>query len=327
MKVHLISAYDTHPMLDRMRELAAMDSTGRHELCDSPAEADIIVFVENAHFDDYLYKRLRNHPLVARYRPKVYMYNEVDRPYCVLPGLYCCMPRRFFRHDRQVAFPYLFTPNRFVPEIHKLDVERRWLFSFVGAMSHRSRRRIIALGDGDRGLQDTSEFNVWSSDDTERRAQGQNFAEIMAESRFVLCPRGLGTSSFRLFESMEAARAPVIISDHWVPTPQVDWSFAVRVRENEVSRIPEILRSIADEAEDRGRAAREAWQAVYAPEKLFDTAIESLGLLHDARQGALQSGGRREWLHSVLIGSELKTLNAARRMRDVWLQATAPVGA
>ena len=168
---------------------------------------------------------------------------------------------------------------------------------------------------------------MWDSDDAERRVQGQNFAEVMAESHYVLCPRGLGTSSFRLFEAMEAARAPVIISDHWVPPPQVDWSFAVYVRENEIARIPDKLRAIADESVDRGRAARDAWQAVYAPERLFDTAMESLALLHDAHQGALQSGGRREWLHSMLIGGEIKTLKAARRMRDAWQQATAPVSA
>jgi len=54
MKIYLTSAYSEHPTLDVVKRLTTLDSVQAHEVCDSPEEADLILFVENAHFDDYL---------------------------------------------------------------------------------------------------------------------------------------------------------------------------------------------------------------------------------------------------------------------------------
>ena len=42
-------------------------------------------------------------------------------------------------------------------------------------------------------------------------------ADFIRRTRFVLCPRGQGVSSIRLFEVMKSGRVPVIISDAFVP--------------------------------------------------------------------------------------------------------------
>ena len=96
MKIYLTSAYDDHPNLDELRLIASKDSIARHRVCNSPEEAEAILFVENAQFDDYLYRRLSRHTLLKRFPDKVFIYNEVDKPWCVIPGLYCSMPKRFF---------------------------------------------------------------------------------------------------------------------------------------------------------------------------------------------------------------------------------------
>ncbi len=278
MKLYLTSAYDSHDLLDRLLELAARDVEGRHQLCGSPSEADAILFVENTHYDDYAFCDVITHPLVSRYPEKVFMYNEADKPWCVLPGLYCSMSSRFIQFNRQVGFPYIKTPNPYISDVRNWDTEKKWLFSFVGSASHNCRKQVIALADNSKGIKDTSDFNVWDSSDPERQMQGMNFAQTMAESRFMLCPRGIGTSSYRLFETMEAERAPVVISDHWVPPPHVDWDFVVRVKQRDIKKIPELLRSIADEADERGKAARLAWSQAYGPDVLFDTAAESVAV-------------------------------------------------
>ena len=118
MKLHLTSAYQSHDLLDRLLELAERDTEGRHELCSSPSEADAILFVENTHYDDYAFRNVSKHPLVARFPSKVFMYNEADKPWCVLPGLYCSMSSRFFKFKRQVGFPYIKTPNQFIWDVH-----------------------------------------------------------------------------------------------------------------------------------------------------------------------------------------------------------------
>jgi len=319
MKILATSAYDTHEMLDALRAMASIDQIGNHTLCESAEEADVILFVENTHFNDYLYKQLRQHPLIQQFPEKTFMYNESDKPWSALPGLYCSMPRRFFQSDKQIAFPYLATPNEFIKDVHTWDVEKRWLFSFVGSASHRCRKQVMALTAESEGVQDTSEFNVWDCTVHTKAAQGINFAQTMAESHFMLCPRGIGTSSYRLFETLEAGRAPVIIANQWVPTPHINWDFAVRVDERDIKSIPALLRSISDEAEDRGNAARAAWELAYAPSVMFNTVGESLAsLLHERRHTATHHPLRK--FRKLAITVDLATTNFARSVRRHWQQ-------
>jgi len=185
MKLHLTSAYEKHDLLDKLVELSALDRIGQHELCSSASDADAILFVESTHFDDYFFRTLLQHPLVSRYPEKVFMYNEADKPWCVLPGLYCCMSSRFFQDNRQVAFPYIETPNAYISDVRNWDVEKKWLFSFVGSTSHRCRKLVIELANDSKGIKDTSDFNVWDSSLSERAMQGMDFAQTMAESTGV----------------------------------------------------------------------------------------------------------------------------------------------
>ena len=319
MKILATSAYKTHDLLDAFIEMAANDKFDKHSLCTSAEEADIIVFVENTHFDDYLYSKVRQHPLVQQYREKTFMYNETDKPWSALPGLYCSMPRRFFQHSKQVASPYLCTPNEFIKDVHTWNVEKRWLFSFVGSTSHRCRHDVVALTDDGSGVQDTSDFNVWDCTIDTKAAQGKNFAQTMAESKFMLCPRGIGTSSYRLFETLEAGVAPVIIANQWVPTPHINWDFAVRVDERDIKSIPGLLRSISDEAADRGQAARAAWESAYAPDVMFDTVAESLEWLLEERRYMEANHPIRKF-RKVAISADLAITNAARSLRKQWEQ-------
>lgn len=320
MKILATSAYRTHELLDGFIEMAALDQFDKHSLCTSPEEADVIVFIENTHFDDYLYSKVRNHPFVKQYPEKTFMYNEADKPWSALPGLYCSMPRRFFQHSKQVAFPYLCTPNEFIKDVHTWDVEKRWLFSFVGSTSSRPRYDVVALmNQGSNGVQDTSDFNVHDCTTDTKAAQGKNFAQTMAESHFMLCPKGIGTSSYRLFESLEAGVAPVIIANQWVPTPHINWDFAVRVDERDIESIPSLLRSIEDEAADRGAAARAAWESAYAPDVMFDTVAESLEWLLEERR-YMEANHPIRKLRKVAISADLALTNAARGLRKQWQQ-------
>jgi len=319
MKILATSAYETHEMLDALLSMAAIDKLGNHTLCGSAEEADLILFVENTHFDDYLYKKVRQHPLTQQYPEKTFMYNESDKPWSALPGLYCSMPRRFFQNNKQVPFPYLSTPNDFIKDVHTWDLEKRWLFSFVGSVSHRCRKDVIELTNSSEGVQDTSEFNVWDCTADTKAAQGINFAQTMAQSQFMLCPRGIGTSSFRLFETLEAGCAPVIIANQWVPTPHINWDFAVRVDERDIKSIPALLRSISDESADRGKAARAAWESAYAPDVMFDTVGESLGwLLEERRHMEAHHPWRK--VRKVTITADLAVTNFVRSVRRHWQQ-------
>lgn len=311
MKIFLTSAYEEHQWLDHLIQLAGQDRVGRHQLADSPEQADAVLFVENAQFYDYTYRKVKRHPLTRRFSNKVFIYNEVDKPFGGMPGLYCSMPISRIKAAQQMAFPYLSLPNAYVKDIHQWTGKQDWPFAFVGSISHRLRKRVMALQSFSEGVKDTSEFNVWNASREERASQGRVFAEAMARSRFILCPRGIGTSSFRQFEAMQAARAPVIISDQWVAPPQVDWDFAISIRESDVEAIPEILAQYSHEAVDRGRAAREAWEKVYAPDVMFDTCAEAIEELLKTRPA--NSSANANLAHLLPINRWLTEVEVAAR--------------
>ncbi|MGQ7846946.1 exostosin domain-containing protein [Granulosicoccus sp. 3-233] len=313
MKLHLTSAYDTHTGLDALTGVALLDRVGEHELCADPAEADAILFVENTHFDDLLFRQLLQHVLVADYPDKVYMYNEMDRPWDVLPGLYCCLTRRHHDPTRHRPFAYLYSPNPYVSNIYSSDRETRYLFSFMGSMSHGCRRTIMQLQHRDALLRDTSDFNVWDSEPAEMQVRGREYASTLAASRFVLCPRGIGTSSIRLYETLEAGRVPVIISDQWAPPPETDWSFAIQVEERRIRSIPGLLSAMEGEADNRGQEARQAWLDNYAPDTLFNTVGNSLASLIDSGHGSRHRRPGTQ-LNKWLAGGELLKRTAAQRL-------------
>jgi hypothetical protein len=100
-------------------------------------------------------------------------------------------------------------------------------------------------------------------------------AEAILDSQFVLCPAGCGPSSYRLFESMEMGRVPVILSDDWVPPPGPRWDeFSVRVPERFVGEISSILSMFSDRHEVMGRQARLAWEQWFAKPVCFHRLIE-----------------------------------------------------
>jgi hypothetical protein len=101
------------------------------------------------------------------------------------------------------------------------------------------------------------------------------YIEIMASSRFVLCPRGFGTSSWRLFEALKMGRAPAIISDQWVSPEGPAWNeFSVRIGEREIESIPKRLEELEPRAEEMGRKARDQWEQWFSMEVCFHRIVE-----------------------------------------------------
>jgi hypothetical protein len=285
-RVLLTTAYEPGRALETLKRAAALDRIGRHTLIDDPLAADMILFVENAQYvDDPYYKRLRRHPIVREFREKTFMYNETDRPWCVLPGLYCSMPRRSFDKSRQRAFCYAYSVNPLIAEYASVE-QRDLLFSFLGAPTHKVRRRLYELGNPDAVIENTSHFSLWRALPTgEEERHNRHYASVLARSKFVLCPRGVGTSTYRLFEAMEAGRAPVLLADQWVEPEGPDWSsFLLRVPEASVADLPEILRRHEREAFERGERARRAWNDWFAPDVRFHTAVEACASILTSRR-------------------------------------------
>jgi hypothetical protein len=74
---------------------------------------------------------------------------------------------------------------------------------------------------------------------------GPGWRELMGRSTFSLSPRGLGRTSFRLYEALSVGSIPVYIWDdvEWLPyRDELDWSeFAISINVTEIGRLPQLL--------------------------------------------------------------------------------------
>ena len=120
--------------------------------------------------------------------------------------------------------------------------------------------------------------NAWSKWDLAEMTKISNtYSKLIQESKFVLCPRGNGTSSIRLFEAMKLGRAPVVISDNWVPPSGPDWnSFSITIPENEIGQIPRLLEEIEDKSVEMGRRAEIEWNNWFSNQGSINSILQFL---------------------------------------------------
>ncbi len=294
---------------DHFRGLAARDRLRKHSLVDDPELADVLLFVDlHQHPLDWNLTGLQGHPLAVKYPRKVMVYDERDQPHCVFPGAFACMPAQEFDAKRQLKNE-LMRPS---------EEELEFLFSFLGANTHPVRVELLKLKHPRALVEDTSKINFFDNSDESkseehqrvRRDQKERFGKVVARSKFVLCPRGWGTSSFRLYETLAAGRVPVVISDDWMPSPADDWNAcSVRVAQNDVASIPALLEEREVDWPGMARAARTMFKNWLAPDVLFSRLADECEWL--LRNGEL---GRKP-LHLQLRDGAFRR-NAARGFKN-----------
>lgn len=261
-----------------IRHSAEIDAFQIHHLDDDPHQADLIVFGEMGECGQFG-ERVRNHPYYRRFPEKCFVFDSGDWMYYTVPGIYASLPEEQYRpdHTRTGFYLYLVTNSFITPR--PFTGNETYLASFVGSTNtHPVRHKLFEFNRPDIFVRDTSGVSQrmqYRGEPREREQFWSNYADSLADSRFCLCPRGAGVGSIRLFESMKMGRAPVIISDGWHPNDGVDWdSFAIRVPEREVHRIPEILEKHVDCAGAMGARAREEWETWFSERVCFHRIVE-----------------------------------------------------
>jgi hypothetical protein len=131
-------------------------------------------------------------------------------------------------------------PSRYIKKEPK-----QILASFVGSLTHPIRMKMY---DSLKTYDDCAIYmknwmNVVAED------QFKMFVNASLASKFVLCPRGFGTTSFRLYEAFQLNSVPVYISDeHYLPwSNELNWNeFCVLINKDQIENIHEILNKISD---------------------------------------------------------------------------------
>jgi hypothetical protein len=275
-RVHLLSAGPERPSapkacseLEAMRELANLDRFGIHTLVEAPEAADLILFVEHSTDAGAYFQDVRRHELHRRHPERCYLFCSTDRVIPFLPGVYAGIERRWYRSDWVRSGPYLRIGSGQPPVPATAPGEARYLFSFVGTPHTAPVRSQVVKLSHPRGLIRSTPVAAANA------LPPAEYAATLRDSAFVLCPRGGGTATFRLFETMMYGRPPVIIADQWTEPTGPEWaSFSVRVPESEVASIPSRLEALESQAPAMGLRARQAWEEWFAPEVLFHRVVE-----------------------------------------------------
>ncbi len=331
-RVHLVpieekSAVTGQPHRDasfRLRDSQRADRFGVHTLTDDPGAADLILFVRPLG-EGTIFRYFFRHPLVRRYRRKCYLYDPNDRIVPLLPGIYPSVERAWYDPGRTRSGAYLQAEeNPFLDEDHH-DAERTWLYSFLGTYSSAPVRTDLGRLEHLRGYcRDTFKEGerAWRQGTQEDvRDFRRRYLETTWASHFVLCPRGYGASSMRLFETMRAGRPPVILADAWVPPEGPCWErFSVRVAEADWRSLPARLEARESEAAGMGRLARQQWEEWFSPAVLFHRMVEDCLSIGRARRvpeplaswlatlQMLRPSHQRHWARQTGLAQRIKKL-------------------
>jgi hypothetical protein len=309
MRLHVMSVGDQpyhHAQRDVFIDLARRDDVGEHELEDDPARADVLLVVDlHQHPGDPFLAVLREHPLVRAHPRNVVVYDERDLPFFTFPGVYVSGVGAAFgdarRRESVAGGPYPTLPNAPPPAARAPDL----LYAFQGARTHPVRDAILSLRH-ERGIvEDSSGVDFLGPSAATTRATSAaspsaaasssepvdagraRYAELVGRSKFVLCPRGHGPSSFRLYETLSAGRVPVVISDDWLAPPRVDWdACSVRVAECDVAGVPRLLERLEPRWPEMAATSRAAFAEHFSNGRLWHHYATSIASLRRGSRGA-----------------------------------------
>jgi hypothetical protein len=228
-----------------------------------------------------------------------------DWPTGRMNGFYCSLPQSLHEPARHRAVCYPIVFNDLVVDFPQSDATHD--FGFVGGMNAGVRHRLVAMLEPTQ-REDNSvispEGGAWaqacSAGASDTKAA---YAEFVRGTRFILCPRGYGTGTARLFETMKAGRVPIIISDRYVPPAGIDWdSCSITVKEGEIGRIREVVKANLERWPSMARNARAVWEQNFAIDKLLPYLAHNIEAMRGA---ASKLGVTARIAYSARIASAL----------------------
>lgn len=265
----------------------------RWELTEDYEEADWIYF-----YLDYLncneqFTRLQGDPVWRQYRDKAILYAMHDTPSFAylqphgvkflaqpmvgkeenLTNQIVSMPLQMRGYEQE-----LIKDEAFIRELR--EIPKKTDFCFIGQTAYMGRAKFhpenmrISLPEGA-----TYSFRgttpIWHVKDLQGRLElTKDFCREVAQAKFGFAPRGIGSSSFRLYQSLMSGTIPIIYGMTDFPfTEALDWS------EFSVNGDKMNLKSLLDlDHEKMRKRAIEVWDEYFhmtkTDEYLFETYLE-----------------------------------------------------
>lgn len=141
-----------------------------------------------------------------------------------------------------IPIPLVCSP---IPKEDIITNKRDLLCSFHGSITHYFRQYLaVTLADKKNVVIKNS---VWSNKVSDENYR--TYLDLASRSKFLLCPRGYGPHSFRVYESFQLGCVPVIITDiRFLPwEDELDWNTFAVVIDNNIGELYNILNNIPQE--------------------------------------------------------------------------------
>lgn len=157
-----------------------------------------------------------------------------------------------------------------------LKEEKQYIASFVGSATHPIRIKMAQILFG------KSDYQIWLKNwsPSVDKPDFKLFLELASKSKYMLCPRGYGLNSFRLYEAFQLNCVPVIITDKsYLPwQDELNWSeFSILIDENNLSHIDEILKNIDDEQYNKLlTTGKNLYSSYFTLNGMYDNIIKRL---------------------------------------------------
>lgn len=135
------------------------------------------------------------------------------------------------------------------------NCSKNYLANFMGRITHPIRDKVISAVMNKQGYYvSTHNYSV------------EDYCRIIAHSTFTLAPRGYGINSFRIGEAIRQGSIPVMISDEFIEPHNVPFeTYGVKIKEDEISHIDEILRSFsAEEIKEKQNRLKDVFDTLYS---------------------------------------------------------------
>ena len=256
------------------------------ELVSSARDADLVVLLESCTFktrhDIPMYRAL----LQEHGPERLCCINYEDGPPGFLPGLYSSLESYRFDPELHRSWPHLKLPNERIDETDAStrDAAPLLLFTFSGACSHPLRRALFDKFESRPGRHKVREIKRWYDHNDAERMQ---YVVDIAQSKFVLCPRGIASYSHRILETLALGRVPVVIADDWVPFSIPEAGYFVRLAECRIDDLEAILGGEESRYDVLSARAREVYQKNFRPDVRYVVALQQLAALSRAKSSCL----------------------------------------
>jgi hypothetical protein len=149
--------------------------------------------------------------------------------------------------------------------------------SFIGSYTHPIRAQMAQCCPPEVHGYALSMQPHWSEKITEERFRA--FEDISIRSKYMLCPRGYGPTSYRLYEAFQYKAVPVYISDRfWLPwEDEVRWDdLIVKITPDQIPEIKSILENYDDKRETMIEYASNIYEDYFSIEGAFNKILDKL---------------------------------------------------